>query len=77
MIGYFVYGYKVLETDIEDSAVIKFPDSDDEYCSTGSYLHTLYRNKKDAYEEIMRQYLEQKESIESKLRDIELQLSKL
>lgn len=77
MIGYIVYGWKVLEINFKESDVIKFPDSDDEYINFVSYLHKLYRNKKSAYEELREQKIFQLELIKKDLLEIDLELSKL
>lgn len=77
MIGYIVYGYQVLENDINESTIIKLTNPDEECIATGSYLHKLYRTKKTAYEEVKRQYLKQKEDLEKKLNEIEQTLKEI
>lgn len=77
MIGYIVYGWKVSGIQGKESDVIKFPDSDDEYIATGSYLHKLFRTKKSAYEQLKEEKISQLELIKKDLLEIDLELSKL
>ena len=73
MIGWTVYGQKVEEINFQESD-IRIIFDDIEYLIVGSYIHNLFRNKVDAYKQLKSELIFQKEVIENKLKEVEMEI---
>lgn len=75
MIGYIVCSEQVSPISFDQYDVIS--ENNIEIVFFGIYLHRLFRNEKDAYEELKREMIVNKLAIETKLNNIEQKLKEL